>query len=130
MKLHKSPWYCLAPVLFTMLSIDARAVASATPPLGRQPLRVQSLDGPWRLVLDPKDIGQTQVWFKPDIFPLQASRPIEVPGSITEIDPKYDGVFWCSRSFTLLWRNVAICAITFNSALWPTPATCGSTARC
>ncbi len=99
MKLHKSPWYCLAPVLFTMLSIDARAVASATPPLGRQPLRVQSLDGPWRLVLDPKDIGQTQVWFKPDIFPLQASRPIEVPGSIKEIDPKYDGVFWCSRSF-------------------------------
>ena len=99
MKLHKSSWYCLAPVLFTILSIDAGAVAPGSPPPGRQPLRMQSLDGPWHLVLDPKDIGKTQVWFKPDVFPLQISRPIEVPASITEIDPKYDGVFWCSRSF-------------------------------
>jgi len=62
--------------------------------------RVQSLDGEWRVVLDPTDAGKTQGWFKAGAFPLNTSRAIQVPGNIYEVEPGYDGVFWCGRTFT------------------------------
>ena len=74
--------------------------------------RVQSLDGQWRIAFDPKDAGKGAAWFKPGGFPLDASRAIEVPGSICEVGAHYSGVyisegeancsgpFWYFREFT------------------------------
>ena len=59
---------------------------------------MQSLDGTWQLVLDPNNAGRGQAWFAPAL-PAAACRPIQVPGSILEVEPGYEGVFWCGRSF-------------------------------
>lgn len=75
--------------------------------------RVQSLDGQWRIAFDPQDAGKTAAWFKPGGFPLDGSRPIQVPGNVYEVDPNRMaggylglpgttpcGVLWYSRTFT------------------------------
>ena len=62
--------------------------------------RVQSLDGQWRVALDPQDTGKAQGWFKANAFPISAARPIQVPGNIWEVEPGYAGVFWYVHDFT------------------------------
>ena len=58
-----------------------------------------SLDGEWRIALDPDDSGLRQAWFTQQGFPQTASRPIQVPGNVYEAWPRHNGVSWYRRSF-------------------------------
>jgi hypothetical protein len=92
--------WTLLPIL---LAIAGPAVGAAGEPGTVEPAeatRVQSLDGAWQLVLDPEDAGRKRAWFKAGGLPADACRPVQVPGSLMEVAPGYEGVFWCGRSFT------------------------------
>lgn len=64
-----------------------------------------SLDGEWKLVLDPEDAGIREKWF------AQAARtgaqPVRVPGVWDLWVPDYDGPGWYFREFDLddTWRG-------------------------
>lgn len=47
----------------------------------------QSLDGSWQIAADAKDVGLTEHWYEPAVFPAAAARPIVVPGNINEAWP-------------------------------------------
>jgi hypothetical protein len=47
----------------------------------------QSLDGTWQIVPDAKNVGLTEHWYEPAVFPAAAARPIQVPGNINEAWP-------------------------------------------
>jgi hypothetical protein len=100
--------------------------------------RRQSLDGQWQVAFDPQDAGQRAGWFKPDRFPGDRSRPIQVPGTIYEVDPDriaggFLGVFgttpcgtlWYSRTFTPslpqspgLRRYLRFGGVSYNCQVW------------
>jgi len=73
------------------------------------PETMQSLDGEWRITVDPNYTGESKGWFTADGFPLQSSRPTQVPGNVFEAfpdtikvewsDPK-KRVYWYTRTFT------------------------------
>jgi hypothetical protein len=99
MRLDATRRFAFLPIL---LAVAGPAAGAAGAPSAVQPAettRVQSLDGTWQLVLDPNNAGRGQAWFKPGALPADACRPIQVPGSILEVEPGYEGVFWCGRSF-------------------------------
>ncbi|MGA2034726.1 MAG: glycoside hydrolase family 2 TIM barrel-domain containing protein [Thermoguttaceae bacterium] len=100
MKLDVTRQLIFVPILlaFAGSAPGAAGQPSVGPPV--ETTRVQSLDGAWQLVLDPKDAGKSQAWFKAGGLPADGDRSIQVPGSIVEVDPGYEGVFWCGRSFT------------------------------
>jgi len=58
-----------------------------------------SLDGSWRLVLDPDDLGKKQQWFKGSGLPEAIS--VQVPSIWDLWVPDYDGVGWYLREFDL-----------------------------
>ena len=47
----------------------------------------QSLDGNWQIAADAKNVGLTEHWYEPAVFPAAAARPIAVPGNINEAWP-------------------------------------------
>lgn len=59
-----------------------------------------SLDGTWRLALDPEDRGRRERWFEADNAPVDALE-VTVPAVWDLWAPDYDGVGWYFRSFTL-----------------------------
>jgi beta-glucuronidase len=74
---------------------------------------VQSLDGEWRLTLDPFEEGLRQRWFADDDAPpdrwavprdwqWDAGEPAPVPGCFTTLRPEllhYEGAVWYVRAF-------------------------------
>jgi len=58
--------------------------------------RLVSLDGEWRLAIDPGNIGVQKEWWRK---PEPESRYSRVPGIIQEAYPAYHGVAWYWRSF-------------------------------
>jgi len=69
-------------------------------------LRVQSLDGQWQIAKDSYDTGTAAKWFDPSAFPIDVSRPVRVPGAITDAWPnpapllKASNLAWYFRTFT------------------------------
>jgi len=57
------------------------------------------LDGAWRLVLDPEDLGRKQEWFRGESLP--APIGVRVPSVWDLWIPDYDGVGWYFREFEL-----------------------------
>jgi len=64
-----------------------------------------SLNGDWRLVLDPEDRGVREQWYAGDVRPESLS--VTVPGVWDLWAPDYDGVGWYYREFELeaRWRE-------------------------
>jgi hypothetical protein len=60
---------------------------------------VQTLDGRWGIALDHKDAGKKEQWFRPEVFSQKTSGMIRIPGCIRQVDPDYNGVVWCGRTF-------------------------------
>ena len=58
-----------------------------------------SLDGVWRLALDPDDVGIRDRWFERDEWP--GAIAVQVPSVWDLWVPDYDGVGWYSREFEL-----------------------------
>ncbi len=83
----------------------ARAEPPAGDPAPASP-HLQSLDGPWKIAIDSYDRGRTAGWFDPAVFPTNASRPVTVPGTITDAWPnpapliRASNLAWYSRTFT------------------------------
>lgn len=69
-----------------------------------------SLDGPWRLVLDPEDTGLTGRWFDREEHPN--ALDVTVPSVWDRWVPDYDGVGWYFKTFDvdagLLGRHVEL----------------------
>lgn len=63
------------------------------------PRRICSLDGPWRLVLDPDDTGSKGKWFLGTGVP--EGIPVTVPSVWDRWVPDYDGAGWYFREFEL-----------------------------
>ncbi len=87
----------MAFVITLFLSLALIGQPGDTPP--RDIPAVQSLDGEWRVALDPHDAGRAQGWFQASSFPSGAARAIQVPGNIWEVEPGYSGVFWYAGDF-------------------------------
>ncbi len=62
------------------------------------PRELCSLDGEWKLVLDPDDAGQEERWFSSP--PAAGSIAVTVPGVWDRWAPDYDGAGWYFRTFT------------------------------
>ncbi len=60
---------------------------------------LKSLDGPWRLVLDPEDIGKSRHWESDTDLPEAVE--VRVPSVWDRWVPDYDGVGWYFRTFEL-----------------------------
>ncbi|HOZ45598.1 MAG TPA: glycoside hydrolase family 2 TIM barrel-domain containing protein [Candidatus Hydrogenedentes bacterium] len=58
---------------------------------------IQPLDGPWRLILDPNDVGLKEAWYSTP--PALAGIDVEVPSVWDLWVPDYDGVGWYFREF-------------------------------
>ena len=58
---------------------------------------VISLDGPWALAVDPKNVGREEKWWEKPVAEAKATR---VPWIIQESFPGYHGVAWYWRDFT------------------------------
>ncbi len=56
-----------------------------------------SLDGDWKLVLDPKDVGIKEAWFKKADYPEPLT--VQVPSVWDLWVPDYDGVGWYFKEF-------------------------------
>ena len=56
-----------------------------------------SLDGRWRLALDPQNVGRQQKWFASS--PAEGVKPAKVPWIIQGTFPGYHGVAWYWRDF-------------------------------
>lgn len=63
------------------------------------PRILKSLDGPWRLVLDPEDVGKTRHWESGAELP--ESIDVRVPSVWDRWVPDFDGVGWYFRTFDL-----------------------------
>jgi hypothetical protein len=58
---------------------------------------VMSLDGPWTLAPDPKNVGRQERWWG---GPVAGAKPTRVPWIIQEVFPGCHGVAWYWRDFT------------------------------
>lgn len=63
---------------------------------GHTPL-VKSLDGPWLIAVDPKNIGRSARWWS---RPVEGAKATSVPSIIQEVFPGYHGLAWFWREFT------------------------------
>ena len=61
-----------------------------------QTTTITSLDGEWRLGVDPENAGRDERWFEGSVPDTKAAR---VPGIIQEAFPYYHGVAWYCRQF-------------------------------
>ena len=59
---------------------------------------VVSLEGEWRLAIDPENVGRSKEWFT---GPVSGARATTVPGPIQVVFPGYHGVVWYWRDFHL-----------------------------
>ena len=57
---------------------------------------VLSLDGPWLLATDPRNIGRQEAWHQ---AARPEAKPTKVPWIIQEVFPGYHGVAWYWRTF-------------------------------
>jgi len=87
------------------------------------PARIEyCLNGTWRLVLDPDDVGARKRWFVE--APLSDSIQVTVPSVWDLWAPDYDGVGWYFRDFELVstWgdRYVALefDAVDYFAEVW------------
>ncbi len=60
------------------------------------PNPITSLDGAWKLAIDPQNVGREQHWFD---APTSAAKPARVPWIIQDDFPAYHGVAWYWREF-------------------------------
>ncbi len=74
-----------------------------------------SLDGEWRLVLDPDDVGVKEKWFERENF--LESIAVQVPSVWDLWVPDYDGVGWYFRDFDLedAWQDRVV-EVRFDAA--------------
>ena len=77
--------------------VTAASAGAEMPGHGLAPTRIVSLDGEWRLSIDPKDEGRTAGWFGGPLANAVATR---VPWIIQEAFPGYHGVAWYQREIT------------------------------
>ncbi|MBN2310016.1 MAG: hypothetical protein JXR94_13670 [Candidatus Hydrogenedentes bacterium] len=82
----------------------------------------QSLNGPWRLILDPDDVGKEREWFAARNLP--DAMGVLVPSVWDRWVPDYDGVGWYLREFDLPpdWQGRAIAlefeAVDYAAEVW------------
>lgn len=57
---------------------------------------VMSLDGAWRLAIDPQNVGRQQQW---QMAPVPAAKTASVPWVMQDTFPGYHGVAWYWRDF-------------------------------
>ena len=68
---------------------------------------IYPLDGPWKLAIDPGNIGKSQRWFAGD--PVPAARDAVVPGVLERTFPGYGGVVWYWKDFDAPSLGVTEC---------------------
>ena len=84
-------------VLIYSLSISSAAAVPARGAESSQPsASIVSLDGPWLLATDPRNVGRTEQWWRK---PVPEAKPTRVPWIIQEAFPGYHGVAWYWRDF-------------------------------
>ncbi len=66
------------------------------PKQGRGATESQSLDGIWKITIDPNNKGRQNKWWSQE---LAGAKDIPVPGIIQQVHSDYHGVVWYSRSF-------------------------------
>ena len=59
---------------------------------------LKSLDGDWRLAVDPGNVGREEQWWN---CPPKGAKPARVPWIIQEAFPGYHGIAWYWREFVL-----------------------------
>jgi hypothetical protein len=85
------PIACLAVMLCVATGLTAAAAET------ERSAAVVSLDGPWSLAPDPKNVGRDQRWWE---RPVPDAKPTPVPWIIQEVFPGAHGVAWYWRDFT------------------------------
>ena len=90
-----------AVAVLALLATPARGAEGAMPATGKGNAMVTttvvSLDGEWRLAVDPKNVGRGEKWFA---APRPEAKPAKVPWIIQDAFPGYHGVAWYWRTFT------------------------------
>lgn len=57
---------------------------------------VQTLDGPWQITIDPKNVGRSRKWYS---RPSASAKATSIPSIIQEVFPGYHGLAWVWREF-------------------------------
>ena len=60
---------------------------------------VQSLDGPWQIVFDHRNVGKDGQWFREGNFPKDRQQTIAVPTCWELLEQDYEGVAFYRRKF-------------------------------
>jgi len=79
-----------------MFGVGVAAIVMCAQALETSGATVLSLDGPWQLATDPKDIGRDGRWWT---APRPEARWTKVPWIIQDAFPGYHGVAWYWRDF-------------------------------
>lgn len=105
--------------------VIAAAAGWGVPTLGNATARdVQSLDGPWGIVIDRENRGVEWQWFKPDVIAPLATREIPVPSCWEEYEEDYEGVVWYTRTVDApaAWRGryvrLRFDAVNYRAEVW------------
>lgn len=62
--------------------------------------QVQSLDGNWEIIFDPKNVGRAGNWHQENVFSASGERrDVKVPSCWEEIEQDYEGVAFYRRKF-------------------------------
>ncbi|WP_162462958.1 DUF4082 domain-containing protein [Paenibacillus psychroresistens] len=85
----------------------------------------QSLDGSWRIVQDNSNTGIASSWFNSASYPFSTAINIQVPGTIYEAYPSYNGVTWYGRFFNTnltvaadMKYYIKFGAVQYKSQIW------------
>jgi hypothetical protein len=71
------------------------------------------LNGYWRLLLDPENVGKTESWDAARV--MREGHDIRVPSTWEELHPGYDGVGWYAREFDLPQTLPASARLSFGA---------------
>lgn len=83
-------------ILCSALALAATILVAPRVQAAGSPNAVVSLDGSWRIAIDPQDAGKNQGWFT---SPVADAVETKVPWIIQDAFPAYHGIAWYWRSF-------------------------------
>ncbi|OCT15417.1 hypothetical protein A8709_15160 [Paenibacillus pectinilyticus] len=88
-------------------------------------LTKQSLDGSWRIAQDTGNTGISSQWFNVANYPFNSAMNIQVPGTIYEAFPSYNGITWYGRFFNAnltvasdMKYYIKFGAVQYKSQVW------------
>jgi len=126
MTIKRNRCICTILAAFSVLLLSrAGFTAPASGEVTGNGRELQSLDGRWEIIFDPKNAGRGANWHKDKVFSSQsAKRDINVPSCWEEIEKDYEGVAFYRRAFKVPagWEGKVVYlnfdAVNFLSEVW------------